>query len=294
MSTVIPDELYTRLANVVKEPTLIFAAVERLVEIYAGQQLPSNLSTADMNSSLAKIGVTGKGNRRARGELCMCFLLMKLWNRREVLPSCRELCEKYGLPRHIVEKDMYFQRFCYYLSLVIELVSPAKHREFIIQDILTPLSGAVGIKYITGGGKEAPRTSIRIRAFEIASNVYRPRSINIVPAAAASSTGCGNTTEQFSTTTSNKRAHSIIHQDHDNNHTDEHRHDDNKRCRANSTEYSDSMLWVDAFFTQQSDDAVASTTDEQVCSSSHTNSQLASNPEYPSSSLPIIEQNSKS
>ena len=290
MSTVIPDELYTRLANVVKEPTLIFAAVERLVELYAGQQLPSNLSTADMNSSLAKIGVTGKGNRRARGELCMCFLLMKLWNRREVLPSCRELCEKYGLPRHIVEKDMYFQRFCFYLPLTIELVSPAKHREFIIQDILTPLSGAVGIKYITGGGKEAPRTSIRIRAFEIASNVYRPRSINIVPAA-ASSTGSENITEQFATTTSNKRAHSIIHQD-DNNHTDEYKHDDNKRCRANSTEYSDNMCWIDALFTQQSDDAVASPAGLQVCSSSHAHSQSASK-EHASSLLPIVEQNPK-
>lgn len=291
MSTVTPDELYTRLANVVKEPTLIFAAVERLVEIYAGQQLPSNLSTADMNSSLAKIGVTGKGNRRARGELCMCFVLMKLWNRRETLLSSRELCEKYGLPRHIVENDMYFQRFCYYLSLVIELVSPAKHREFIIQDILTPLSGAVGIKYITGGGKEAPRTSIRIRAFEIASNVYRPRSINIV-SVAASSTGTENTTEQFPTTTSNKRAHSIIHQD-DNNHTDEYKHDDNKRCRANSTEYSDNMCWIDALFTQQSDDAVASPAGLQVCSSSHINSQSPSKA-HPSSLLPIVELNSKS
>ena len=180
MYVLTPDELFELLKLAVPEPNLTIETIAQLLYQYRDGNLPVKQSTADMNKALGKIGIQGKGNRGIRGELCICFVHMKMWNRHDVPLGVVELCKRYDLDRFDVERDPYFRRYCYYLCPVLDIVEPGKHREFIIQDVLVPLSGARGIKYITGSGKEASRTMIRYKAFEIESHWFRPKTLTMI------------------------------------------------------------------------------------------------------------------
>ena len=174
-----PYELFELLKQAVPQPNLTIENIAKLLYLYRDGNLPVKESTAYMNKVLSKIGVKAKGNRCLRGELCICFVHMKMCNRPNAPLGVDELCERYDLERIEVEKDPYFRNFCYYLCPVLDIVEPVKHSEFIIQNILVPLSGAHGIKYISGS-KEAPRTRIRYKAFEIESHWFRPKTLSMI------------------------------------------------------------------------------------------------------------------
>ena len=171
------DEIYELLKQAVPAPNLTIESIKQL--IWEGVVMEQQ-STADINDDLRKNGIQGKGNRVIRGELCICLVHIKMWNRPDVLLKLLgvdELCKRYDLKRVDVEKDLYFPRYCYYLHAALSIVEPAKHKDFIIQDVLVPLSGARGIKYITGSGKENSRTMIRNKAFELESRLLRPKTL---------------------------------------------------------------------------------------------------------------------
>ena len=180
MSLPSANELFELLKSAVLEPNLTIEAIAKLLFQYRDGNLPVKQSTADMNKALGKIGIQGKGNEEIRAELCICFVHMKMWNCDEVplkLLGVDELCKRYDLHRFDVEKDPYFSRYCCYLCPVLDIVEPSKHKNFIIQDVLVPLSGARGIKYITGSGKENSRTMIRNKAFGLESRLLRPKTL---------------------------------------------------------------------------------------------------------------------
>ena len=186
------DEIYELLKQAVPAPNLTIEAIKHLIR--RGDAMVQQ-STADINDDLRKNGVQGKGNRGIRGELCICLVHLNMRNRPDfplMLLGVNELCKRYDLQRVDVERDPYFPRYCYYLRAALSIVEPAKHKDFIIQDVLVPLSGAYvdGIKYITGGGKEASRTMIRYKAFELESRLLRPKTL-LSMIASGSSLLCG-------------------------------------------------------------------------------------------------------
>ena len=180
MYVLTPDELFELLKLAVPEPNLTIETIAQLLYQYRDGNLPVKQSTADMNKALGKIGIQGKGNRGIRGELCICLVHLNMRNRPDfplMLLGVNELCKRYDLQRVDVERDPYFPRYCYYLRAALSIVEPAKHKDFIIQDVLVPLSGARGIKYITGSGKENSRTMIRNKAFGLESRLLRPKTL---------------------------------------------------------------------------------------------------------------------
>ena len=180
MSRPSANDIYELLKSAVLKPNLTIEAIAKLLFQYRDGNLPVKQSTADLNKALDEIGVQGKGSRGTRAELCICFVHMKMWNCHEVPLGVVELCKRYDLDRFDVERDPYFHKYCYYLCVVLDIVEPDKHREFLIQDVLIPLSGAKGIKYSTGGDTESARTMIRYKAFEIESRLLRPKTVDMM------------------------------------------------------------------------------------------------------------------
>lgn len=180
MSRPSANDIYQLLKSAVLKPNLTIEAIAKLLFQYRDGNLPVKQSTADLNKALDEIGVQGKGSRGIRAELCICFVHIKMWNCHEVPVDVFELCQRYDLLRVDVERDPYFHKYGYYLCAVLDIVEPDKHREFLIQDVLVPLSGAKGIKYFTGSNRESSRTMIRYKAFEIESHLLRPKTVDMM------------------------------------------------------------------------------------------------------------------
>ena len=181
MSLPSAEELFILLKQAVPQGELTIESIARLLYNYRNKCIPTKLSTGDMNRELIDIGVKGKGKRKVRGELCICLIHMKMLSETNIIPAREvdQLCESYDLRLSDIVNDVYFRSYCHYLIPALDIVEPVKHREFIIQDVLAPISGAyvAGIRYITGGGKETTPTSIRNKAFEIESRLLRPKTV---------------------------------------------------------------------------------------------------------------------
>lgn len=181
MSLPSAEELFMLLKQAVPQGELTIESIARLLYNYRNKCIPTKLSTGDMNKELIEIGVKGKGKRKVRGELCICLIHMKMWSETNIIPAREvdQLCESYDLRLSDIVNDVYFRSYCHYLIPALDIVEPVKHREFIIQDVLAPISGAyvAGIRYITGGGKETTPTSIRNKVFEIESRLLRPKTV---------------------------------------------------------------------------------------------------------------------
>ena len=181
MSLPSAEELFILLKQAVPQGELTIESIARLLYNYRNKCIPTKLSTGDMNRELIDIGVKGKGKRKVRGELCICLIHMKMLSETNIIPAREvdQLCESYDLRLSDIVNDVYFRSYCHYLIPALDIVEPVKHREFIIQDVLAPISGAyvAGIRYITGGGKETTPTSIRNKVFEIESRLLRPKTV---------------------------------------------------------------------------------------------------------------------
>jgi hypothetical protein len=65
------------------------------------------------------------------------------------------------------------------MKYALILVAPLYQMDFIIKDIVVPLSERrSGRKVVTGGGKESTRTTMRYWVFECETELMRPKSLD--------------------------------------------------------------------------------------------------------------------
>ena len=173
------DELFVRLKHTIPQPQLNLQNIENLLKKYQKEPLPSNSKTADLNKILKNISFIGELGGNVRGEVGICLAHIKVWNSKELPQTMDEICKQYDLPVADTSTDLCFMMYCYYLKAVLSIIDPHKHRDFIIQEVLVPISGDYENKseYKTGGGTENARTVRRYKAFELESRMFRAKTV---------------------------------------------------------------------------------------------------------------------
>jgi hypothetical protein len=75
--------------------------------------------------------------------------------------------------------DPILPEFVWFMKYALILVAPLYQMDFIIKDIVVPLSEKRSDrKVVTGGGKETARTAMRYWVFECETELMRPKSLD--------------------------------------------------------------------------------------------------------------------
>ena len=189
MKSVLTEQVYAIYIDAVRTPQLTVEHVDFFCDHYSTVAVfPSKLTTKEINKILMLLKLIGINNAPLRGELCICLILIKMWTTSDscnVNVPVHENCDalyshynpiKFGSGKKSIPEDKFFSKFCYYLRVAVEVVQVKNLQRFIVENILVPLSGAIGVEYITGT-RESDQTGIRYQALGMESGIYRPKDI---------------------------------------------------------------------------------------------------------------------
>jgi hypothetical protein len=99
------------------------------------------------------------------------------WFQTAPLQSTEDICLKYGLRGEDVRADRTLAEFVYFMKYALILVRAKGHMEFLISDVVAPLSEKLsGKRYPPGGGSESIGTVMRYAVFERETGLVRPKS----------------------------------------------------------------------------------------------------------------------
>ena len=189
MKSVLTEQVYAIYIDAVRTPQLTVEHVDFFCDRYSiGTVVPSKLTTKEINKILMLLKLIGINNAPLRGELCICLILIKMWTTSDscnVNVPVHENCDalyshynpiKFGSGKKSIPEDKFFSKFCYYLRVAVEVVQVKNLQRFIVENILVPLSGAIGVEYTTGS-RESDQTGIRYQALGMESGIYRPKDV---------------------------------------------------------------------------------------------------------------------
>lgn len=149
---------------------------QALLQRYQQLPIPNGQTTAMLNKTVRDI-LHISSNTRLRAELVILQVLIRTHGIERENRTPEELVQTYGFNLDDVQQDATLSSFDWYMGFVLELVCPDKHRAFIVQEVVVPLSDAPGTVYVTGGGTETTATTNRHFIFEHRTGLYRPKTL---------------------------------------------------------------------------------------------------------------------
>jgi hypothetical protein len=176
MSLPTAENLHVALKQVLHEVKLTLAELQRVVHRYRSiDVIAQPQGTRQLNSELRELGLAvGKTQRT---ELVLCQIILMTWFLIPTLKSTAELCAMYGFDEKDVAADKTLAEFVWFMDQALILVAGKGHMEFLISDVVAPLSEKLsGRKYPAGGGTESIGTTMRYTVFERETGYVRPKS----------------------------------------------------------------------------------------------------------------------
>jgi hypothetical protein len=164
------------IQQVLSETTFTMANLQRIVARYLDTAfIAHQQDTRKLNSELRALNIdVGKPQR---AELVICQIILVTWSESPELPSVADLCRTYGLQEEEVVADQTLAEFVWFMKQALVLVAPRKHMEFLISDVVAPLSEKLsGKRYPAGSGTESIGTMMRYAVFETETGYRRPKS----------------------------------------------------------------------------------------------------------------------
>jgi hypothetical protein len=180
--TIVGEVLMAQLRQIVPGATFPVAAAQALGELYNDRPLPQNQSRAELNALIRQLGVLDKPNKPLRAELVILLILLYTMGLPPQVRDQHDLCTIYGFSANEVEADESLALFESYMDIALLLVNPYKHMDFIIVDVVVPLSEAAidalsRRRYVSGGGSETVETCNRYYIFEFRTGFYRTKTV---------------------------------------------------------------------------------------------------------------------
>jgi hypothetical protein len=178
------EELLTQLQRVVPGATFPVAAAQALLELHNKEPLLKKRSRGGLNELIRQLGVLDKPNKSLRAELVMLQIFVCAAKFAPAVRSQNELSTKYGFPMHEVQADESLALFDFYIDLALRVVEPKNQMDFIILDVVEPLSEAnrdiqSRRRHVSGGGSETAETRNRYYIYEYRSGYYRSKTIKL-------------------------------------------------------------------------------------------------------------------
>jgi hypothetical protein len=183
MTMMTAEELLERLQGVLKDVQLTPMALRGIVMKYADKaSLPSEQNTASMNGVLRDVGMDF--SRPLRAELVICQVFLLTHGHPLFVRTLEDLTKSFDFETELVCADPNLALFASYMDYALMLVRAKGHMDFIINDVVAPLSENLsGRRFASGGGSETISTMMRYKIFECLSGQPRPKN---VPMGAAS------------------------------------------------------------------------------------------------------------
>jgi hypothetical protein len=180
--TIVGEVLMAQLRQIIPGATFPVAAAQALGELHDESPLPRNQSRAELNALIRQLGVVDKPNKPLRAELVILQILLYTMGLPTQVRDQHDLCTTYGFSANEVEADETLALFESYMDIALLLVNPYKHMDFIIVDVVVPLSEAATDaqsrrRYVSGGGSETVETCNRYYIFEFRTGFYRTKTV---------------------------------------------------------------------------------------------------------------------
>ncbi len=162
------------MLQVLSSVTLTSEAIQEIIDKYPYEDsVPCCQDTKTLNSVLREIKM--EVSRPLRVELVICQIILLTWNKTPFLRTTEDLCLSYGFRAEDVEADETLAEFVWYMEYALMVVAAKGHMEFIINQVVAPLSERLsGRRYTAGGGTETIGTKMRYTVFELDTGLFRP------------------------------------------------------------------------------------------------------------------------
>jgi hypothetical protein len=178
------EELLERLKSVLPEVQLSLLALRGIVTRYADKaSIPFEQNRASMNGALREVGMDF--SRPLRAELVICQIFIMTHSQQLFVRTVEDITRSFDFELNLVLSDPNLALFASYMDYALMLVRAKGHMDFIINDVVAPLSEKLsGRRFPSGGGSESVATMMRYKIFEQLTGLTRPKN---VPMGAASS-----------------------------------------------------------------------------------------------------------
>jgi hypothetical protein len=176
MSLPTAENLQVAVRQVLRQTSLTSDAFQRIVDRYPDEEsLPVEQDNKTMNLELKALGM--EIGRRLRADLVICQIILMTWFQAPFLRNTEDLCLSYGFRAEDVIADKTLAEFVWFMEYALILVVAKGHMDFIINDVVAPLSEKLsGKRYPAGGGSETIGTVMRHAVFEKDTGLVRPKS----------------------------------------------------------------------------------------------------------------------
>jgi hypothetical protein len=176
MSSPSAEDLHSALQTVLRRITLTLEALQNILNRYPDEEsLPMDQDNKFLNTELRALGL--EISKPLRAELVICQIMLMTWFKTPFLRSAEDLCLSYGFRHDEVVADRNLGEFVWYMEYAVILVSAKGHMDFLINDVVAPLSEKLsGRRYPAGGGSESIGTVMRFAVFEKETGYVRPKS----------------------------------------------------------------------------------------------------------------------
>jgi hypothetical protein len=155
MTSPTAGDLRLAVEQVLSETTLTVADMHVIAARYHDNtSIARQQDTRKLNSELRALSIdVGKAQR---AELVICQIIILTWSDTVQLPSVADICRTYGLREEDVAEDGTLAEFVWFMKKALTLVAPKNHMEFLINDVVAPLSEKLsGKRYPAGSGSES-------------------------------------------------------------------------------------------------------------------------------------------
>jgi hypothetical protein len=137
-----------------------------------------------MNEALREVGMDF--NRPYRAELVICQIILMTHDVRPFIRTVEDFVRSFGFEEELAHAEENLGMFAWYMEYALMLVRAKGHMDFIINDVVAPLSeNRSGRRFTSGGGSESISTMMRYTIFERMTGQPRPKN---APLSAASAT----------------------------------------------------------------------------------------------------------
>jgi hypothetical protein len=178
----IAEELLRKLRLVLPDATFPLSAALALVESYSESPVPERQTRAALNDCIRRLGLHSTPPLRA--QLVIFQILLYVINAPLQVRSPDWLCSTYRFPAEEVQDDESLALFDSYMALALRFVEPKNQMNFIILDVVVPLSEATvdaqsRRRPVPGGGTETAETRNRYYIYECRTGHFRPKTVEL-------------------------------------------------------------------------------------------------------------------
>lgn len=124
-------------------------------------------------------------NRPFRAELVICQVILMTHDLLPFIRTVEDFVKSFGFEEELVHADENLAMFAWYMEYALMLVRAKGHMDFIINDVVAPLSEKLsGRRFTSGGGSETISTMMRYTIFERMTGQPRPKNVSMAAVSA--------------------------------------------------------------------------------------------------------------